>query len=126
MTTPQEYPVYAFVPQGYVLGPTLLLLFIIDLLDDVICNTVTYADDTTLQSRSNQAFDFLKQLELTFDLESDQLQGEAGVGSGLLISMLENFNFCFIDWSDKCGTTDVKMNGSNLDKKSVLKAHSQV
>ena len=47
----QEYPVNAGVPQGSVLVPTLLLLYINDLPDDVICNIVIYADDTTLYSK---------------------------------------------------------------------------
>ena len=43
----QEYPVNVGVLQGSILGSTFFLLYVNDLPDDVICNTI-YADDTTL------------------------------------------------------------------------------
>ena len=67
----QEYPVNAGVPQGFILGPTLFLLYINELPDDVICNIAIYADDTTLYSKCDQASDLWQQLELPSELESE-------------------------------------------------------
>ena len=53
----QEYPVNAGVSQGSIVGPTLFLLYIKDLPDDGISNIAIYADDTTLFSKCDQAFD---------------------------------------------------------------------
>ena len=67
----QEYPVNAGVPQGSILGPTLFLLYINYLPDDVICNIAIYPDDATLYSKCDQTSDLWQQLELASELESD-------------------------------------------------------
>ena len=58
--------------------PTIFLLHIDDLPDDVICNIAIYSDDTTLYSKCDQASDMQQQLELASKLESDLR--ETGLG----------------------------------------------
>ena len=52
-------------------GPTLFLLYINDLPDNVICDIAIYADDTTLYSKYDQASDLWQQLDMASELESD-------------------------------------------------------
>ena len=46
-----------WVCQGSILGPTLLLLYVNDSPDNVICNIAIYVDDTTLYFKCDQASD---------------------------------------------------------------------
>ena len=71
MMSSQGYPVDAVVSQGSVIDPTLFLVYINDLPDDVVCNIAVYADDITLYSKCDQASNLWQQLELAFELESD-------------------------------------------------------
>ena len=53
----QGYPVNAGVPQSSTPCPTVFLLYINDLPDNVICDIAIYADYTTLYSQCDWASD---------------------------------------------------------------------
>ena len=117
----QEYPVNAGVPQASILGPTLFLLYINDLPDDVICDIAIYTDDTTLYSRCDQASDLWQQLELASALESD-LQDMVDWGKKWLVDFnAGKTQLVSFDRSNNNSSIDVKMGGSILEEKSSFK-----
>ena len=108
----QEYSVNTGVPQGSVLGPTLFLLYINDLPDNVICNIAINVDDTTLYFKCDQASDLWRQLELASKLESN-LRDTVDWGKKWLV----DFNAgktqpVSFDQSNNNGFIDVKMDGT--------------
>ena len=111
------YPVNSGILQGSILGPTLFLLNINELPDDVICNFVIYADNATIYSDCDRASDLWQQLELASELESDlrdtvdwgrKWPVDFNAGKTQLVSF---------DQSNNTGTMD----GSVLEEKSSLK-----
>ena len=78
----------AGVPQGFIFGPTLYLLYINDLPDDVICDIAIYADDTTLYSKCDQHLICGNNLNWLLNLNLIYKTLWTGARSGLVISML--------------------------------------
>ena len=117
----QEYPVNAGVPQSSILGPTLFLLYINDLPDDVICDIAIYADDTTLCSKCDRASDLWQQLELASELESD-LQDTVDWGKKWLVDFnARRTQLVSFDWSNNNDAIDVKVDESVLKENHILR-----
>ena len=113
----KEYPVNAGVPQGSILGPTLFLLYINDLPDDVICDIAIYADDTTLYSKRVQASDLWEQLQLASELESDLRDTMNWSRKWLVDFNTRKTGLVSFDRPNNTGAIDVKMDRSVLEEK---------
>ena len=121
MMSSQGYPVDAVVPQGSIIDPTLFLVYINDLPDDIVCNIAVYADDTTLYSKCDQASNLWQQLELASELESD-LRDTVDWGKKWLVDFSAGkTQLVSFDQSINNGFIDMEMDGSVLEEKSTFK-----
>ena len=116
----QEYPVNPGVPQGYILGPTLFVLYIDDLPVDVVCNIAIHADDSTLCSNCDQASDMWQQLELASELESDIRDTVDWIRKWFVNFNTWKTQIVLFDGSNNSGSIDVKMDGSAFEEKSIF------
>ena len=117
----QEYPINAGVPQGSILGPTLFLLYINDLPDNVIWNIAIYTDDTTFISKCDQASYLWQQLELASELDSDLRDTEDWDRKKLVDFNAGKTQVVSFDRSNNTGAIGIEMDGSVLEEKSSFK-----
>ena len=85
-----------------------------------ICDIAIYADDTTLYSKCDQAFDLWQQLELASEFDPD-LQDIVDWGKKWLDFNAGKKQLVSFHWSNNNGSIDVKMDGSALEEKSSFK-----
>ena len=99
----------------------ILWIYINDLPDDVICNVAIYADDTTLYSKCDQAYDLWQQLELACELESDLWDTVDWSKKWLVDFNAGKTQLVSFDRSNNNGSVDVKMDGSVLEENHLLR-----
>ena len=85
------------------------------------CGIAIYADDTTLYSKCDQAFNLWRQLELDSELESD-LQDTVDLGKKWLVDFyFGKTQLVSFDQSNNNGSNDVKIDGSVFEKNHLLR-----
>ena len=89
--------------------------YINDLHDDVICNGAIYVDDTEIYSKCDQVSDFLQQLELASELNSDRLDTVDQETKWLVYFIAEKTQLGLFDRSDNSDATYVTMDRSVLE-----------
>ena len=88
-----ECPTNPQIPQGSILGPTLFMVYISNLPDDVVCIIAIYTDGTTFYSKFGGTFNSRQQCELAFELECDHKSPVNWIWRSLLISVLGKLSF---------------------------------
>ena len=112
--------VYGGVPQSSILGPTLFLLYINELLDDIICNIAIYANNTTLCYKCDQA-DQWQQLELASELLSDPQDTVDWSRKWFVDFNVGKTQLVYFDRSNIISAIDVKMEGSSLQENNLFR-----
>ena len=112
--------VYGGVPQSSILGPTLFLLYINELLDDIICNIAIYANNTTLCYKCDQA-DQWQQLELASELLSDPQDTVEWSRKWFVDFNVGKTQLVYFDRSNIISAIDVKMEGSSLQENNLFR-----
>ena len=101
-------------------GPFLVLLLLY-IPDDVICNIAIYGDVTTLYSKCDEASDLWPQLELSSEIESDPWDTVLWGRKWLVDLNTGKTQLVLFGQSKNTGVIDVKMDGSDLEQKSSIK-----
>ena len=96
--TSQEYLLNARVPQCSIVVPTLFLLHINNLPDDIYSHAI-YADDTTLYSKCDQSSVLWQQIVLGAELETD-LQDTMDWCKKWLVDFAMSLKLSFVCYED--------------------------
>ena len=106
-------------PHDIILDPTFFLLYNNDI-NNVICNIVIYADDTTLYLKGDQASDLWQQLELASELKFDIQDTMDWSRKRLVDFNTGKTQLALSDWSNNSDAIDMKMDEFVLEENHFL------